>query len=634
MPTRRVPLVLPLLSLLAACDEAPAPAPGPADSGIDDTGCPQDTAEPPPCEVELADPILPALESCPADAVFDPVVLWSWQDGDMGVIVTPMIGDIDGDGVSDVAFTAFVPDGTYWNAPGELLVVSGDGTATELIRVAELTDPLTGTVHTVSGHGNVTLGDLDADGTPEVCVVTTDAHVACVNYTGGMTPDVKFVVASDNVSDLPELASTGPAAMADMDNDGLGELVWGRLAYTDQGSLQFASPGGIGSPGSKVYAGTIGQADADPLLELITSTTPYDSDTGENWYYPWDGFAGSADLDLDGVSEVVATYSWWNGSINTDWFPAMRIALPDGTETHVELVDGDVSGGPTIANFDTDPELEIAVSTNNLLRVYDLDFTEIFSATIEDNSSGYLSSTAVDWDGDGVWELLHADHFQLRLFDVDDNVELFSTSSLDTSDHRSGTHMEAPSVADLDGDGSLEIVLASNVDDIGVAGWKGIRVIGSQTASWAGTDRVWNQHAFVNAYVEDDLSLTQNPGLSAEGFRAATSIPPTGAPSLPQLAIVDAEKCEDCPTGVYYWVAVANIGLGDAGNFVVSAYDSAGVLRYQESVLSLASGDFQWVGPFVINEVTDLTWVADDFGQIDECDETDNTLTFGTGECP
>jgi hypothetical protein len=635
--------LLTLCSLVLGCgdndeDGSTSAGGGAEDSGVEDTGCPEDTAEPAPCEEDLPDPTLPPLESCPlASPDFDPVVLWSWQDGDMGVIVTPAIGDIDGDGISDVAFTAFQPNGTYWNGPGELLVVSGDGSATELIRVSELTDPATSDVYTVSGHGNVTLGDLDADGTPEICVVTVDASVVCVNYTGGLAPQVQFVVGNDGVSTSPVHASTGPAAMADMDHDGLGELVWGRLAFDDQGSPKFASPGGIGSPGGsqgKVYAGIIGQADDDPLLELISSTTPYDPSGGENWYYPWDGMAATADLDLDGVSEVVATYTWWNGGSSWDWFPAMRVALQDGTETHVELVDGDWSGAPTLANFDTDPELEIAVSSQTMLRVYDHDLTEIWSTTINDTSSGYLSSTAVDWDGDGVWELLHADETMVRLFDIDDNIELFSTSTLDTSDHRSGTHMEAPSVADLDGDGSLEIVLASNVDDIGVAGWKGIRVIGSATSSWGGTDRVWNQHAFVADYIEDDLSLPSNASHAAEGFRAARSMPPSALEDLPQITILDAEKCDDCPIGTYYWVVVANVGTGDAGNFVVSAYDGTNTLRYQESVLSMAAGGFQWIGPLVLNETTDLTWVADDFEQIEECDETDNTLSFGTSECP
>ena len=312
--SRRV-LLVPLLSTLAFDPSAPTPAAagGSADSGTTDTACPPDPEPAAPCDLELPAPTLPTPVSCTGGGpTFDPVVLWSWEDGNMGVIVTPVIGDLDGDGISDLAFTAFESMGTFDNAPGELVVVSGDGSVTELLRVDTLTDPLTGTEHQPFGHGNVALGDLDADGVPEVCVVTVDASVACVNLNGTPTPTVKFVVAADGVSTSPEHASMGPPAIADMDGDGDGELVWGRLAYDHTGALAFASPGGIGSPGGaqgKVYAGIIGQADSDALLELITSTTPYDPAAGENWSYPWDGMAASADLDLDGTSEVVATYT-------------------------------------------------------------------------------------------------------------------------------------------------------------------------------------------------------------------------------------------------------------------------------------------------------------------------------------
>lgn len=311
----------------------------------------------------------------------------------------------------------------------------------------------------------------------------------------------------------------------------------------------------------------------------------------------------------------------------------MRIAYPDATEVHVELDDGDWSGPPTIANFDTDPELELAVSSAHLLRVYDTDLTLMWSTPIQDTSSGFLSATAVDWDGDGVWELLHADEQRLSLWDVDDDVDLFAESCIDAGMHRSGTHLESPSVADLDGDGSLEMVVASNVDDLALPGWRGVRVIGSETASWAGTARVWNQHANVPGHIHDDLSLVANPALSTEGFRAARSIPPTGSTPLPDLVIVDAEKCEDCPDQTVSWVAVANIGTADAGNFVVSAYDAATTLVYQESVLSLAAGDHQWIGPYANPVAGTLTWVADDFALVEECDESDNTLAYAVDTC-
>ena len=142
----RVPTLIIGLALLTAC-----PVPGP------------DTAEPVggPCDVELPEILVPAPVTCPVQPpTFDPEIVWEWSSCNLGVTVTPALGDMNGDGVSDVVFTAH--EG-WAGDPNHFVILDGtDGS--ELVNVDELS--LGGDTWYPSGIGSVALGDVDGDGTP------------------------------------------------------------------------------------------------------------------------------------------------------------------------------------------------------------------------------------------------------------------------------------------------------------------------------------------------------------------------------------------------------------------------------------------------------------------------------------
>ena len=62
----------------------------------------------------------------------------------------------------------------------------------------------------------------------------------------------------------------------------------------------------------------------------------------------------------------------------------------------------------------------------------------------------------------------------------------------------SNTWIEYPVVADVDGDGSAEIVVVADGDQ------NGLFVIGSDSGNWVGTRSIWNQHAYHIDNVQDD----------------------------------------------------------------------------------------------------------------------------------
>lgn len=610
-----------LLSLIAC------PLPAPPDTGVSEL-----------CELELPDPVIPALQSCPVETTFDPVVKWQWSDCELGVVVTPVVGDIDGDGVGDVAFSAFDVTGVNGFHQGELLLLSGDGSVTELWHVTEI--PFNGETYIPSSRGNIAMGDLDLDGIPEVCAVVVGAHVVCMNYDGTPTPVVKFVVENPGWLNDDWNATTGAPAIANMTGDTVsdaqGELVWGNIIYDHTGVGETSPPVGFGSPGGlqgQAYNGQIGHADDDGHLELITARSDWDMDEQITYQWVVDGMAASADLDGDGSYEVITTFTdIWDPDGWSTWLGWHQGAVNETTE----LGNGAWTGGPTIAQMDDDDPLEIAVSGLTHLQVWEydpasLEFVNQLNLPIHDTSSSMLSSAAVDWDHDGVWELLYGDEDDLYLLDVATGVNLFDGTAVDPSLHESSSRTESPSVADLEGDGSLEFIVPSSRVPGNPDQWSGITVIGSATDSWAGTGRVWNQANFVPGRVDDDLAVVPAPGDNPDGWRAAESYPPSVGDDLAELVIVDAERCEDCPE-LHTWVAVANVGLADAGPFVMSAYGD-GLLMEMHPIPGLASGDAVWVGPLITTTQLDVQWVADSLDEVDECDEDNNTFDYLAHTC-
>ena len=149
------------------------------------------------------------------------------------------------------------------------------------------------------------------------------------------------------------------------------------IAWPLIAAIETASPGGFGSPGGsqgQAYNGQIGHADDDGYLELLTGTTAWDLDEEENWYFAADGVAASADLDGDGTYEVVSTFTdpWSSSPDWTTWIgvhTGLDPTPPATWNVETTLIDnGDWTGGPTIANFDNDPALEVAVSGLNTFR--------------------------------------------------------------------------------------------------------------------------------------------------------------------------------------------------------------------------------------------------------------------------
>jgi hypothetical protein len=524
----------------------------------------------------------------PVVGSFNPVVEWQWSGnpalpGYDDLMSTPAVGDVTGDGIPDVVFTSF--SGGAYTSAGTITAISGADGSTHWSAAPG-----------VYASAGVALGDLDGDGAAEVCTAGTAAAVVCLDGAGNVLWQAGG-----------ELSYVGAPAVADLDGDGLAEVILGRQVFNHDGSVRWVGTAGVGY--SMSFAADM---DGDTALEVVAGNTVYDTDGTVLWNNGgFDGIDAVGDFDGDGLPEVVTTANGY-------------VTLTDDTGGilwSVGVPGGGGGGPPTVADFDNDGAPEIGVAGAYYYSMVEGDGSTRWSMPVQDYSSSVTGSSVFDFEGDGAAEVVYADEVTLWVFDgATGAVELA------VDGHASGTLYEYPLIVDVDGDGSSEIVLASN--NYAFSGWNGITVIGDADSSWAASRPVWNQFAYSITNVNDDLTLPGTPEknwLSWNNFRAGGTL--DGPASwLPDLTVAALEECTDtCVDGAgSFYVLVDNRGLGTARTFLVELIDGDGFIAESETVDELAGGEQLVLGPWSLDRKAWKGGVyvkVDGGGAVEECDE-------------
>jgi hypothetical protein len=565
-----------------------------------DTGSPYGVATEADCRVE------------PVVGTFAPVVEWQWTSNPAftdydDIMSTPVAanltdddddGDIDADDIPDVVFTSFA--GGAYTSGGTLTAISGDGSGTHW----SLLD--VGGLHVYSS-GAPAIGDLDADGVPEVCTAGVEAAVVCVGADGA------FRWAAG-----PEPYPYGAPALADLDGDGRAEVIFGRTVLDASGAVRWS-----GTAGAGYWLSYAVDLDGDGALEVVAGNTAYRADGTTLWISPVnDGITAVGDFDADGAPEVVhvqgGTVSLLSGA---DGSVRWQTPIPGGGH----------GGAPTVADFDNDGAPEVGVAGATAYAVFDTDGALLWQQPVVDASSNVTGSSVFDFEGDGASDVVYSDELTLWVYDG-----ATGAVKLQLDDHASGTLYEYPLVLDVDRDGATEIVLASN--DYGYDGWNGITVIGDASGSWRPSRPVWNQFAYSVTNVEDDggIPAAQAPNWERfNTFRAGGTTYGLGS-ELPDLRVGSVEVCDlDCDAGtVGVRVPVENTGLADAPAAVVALV--SGGAHVAEASVAVPAGQATWAGPFVLDRAAWGSGVrarADVDAQIEECDEDDNVADLGAWPC-
>jgi len=565
-----------------------------------------------PDPLERAPYTVPTDDGCinePEVGSFDPVIEWQWNANSLAagwddIMSTPAVanltdddgdGDVDEDDIPDIVFTTFA-GGAYTSA-GVLNAISGDGSG---MHFATSGDGGYG----LYASGSPAIGDLEGDGIVEVCTAGTNAAVICFEVVNGQAV-LKWAAGS-------EASYVGAPAIADLNGDGLAEVILGRQIFDFDGTQLAHGSGGAGFNMS--FAADM---DDDGQLEVVTGNTIYERDGSVMWSDGgYDGIAAVADFDGDGTPELVRTAGSAVEVLRLDGSWGWKTALPGGG----------TGGAPTVADFDGDGLPEVGVAGLAYYTLFDTNGEILWSNPVSDYSSSVTGSSVFDFEGDGSAEVVYADEHTLWIFDG-------ATGSIEMAQegHASGTLYEYPLIADVDNDGSTEIIVASN--NYAYSGWNGITVVGDVGQSWAPARPVWNQFAYHITNVENDGRIPLHPTKNWElhnSFRAGgTELGPSHW--LPDLRVGGLEWClEACAIDgeaeqVLVAFSIENRGLLDAVDVEVAIGGDVYVIPH------LAAGETWWSEEiwFTKRDWGDSLHVTvDPAKSLDDCVPEDNTRAF------
>ncbi len=366
------------------------------------------------------------------------------------------LGDLDGDGVADLAVGSpfenlAQPDaGAVW-----ILFLHADGTVKSHARIATGQGGFTGaTGHTEWGVAVAALGDLSGDGTLELAVGASG------DDDGGENRGAAWIL-----SLLPDGSVTGHVKISDTQG-GFG----GNVFDGDAMGSSLCAPGDIDGDGTpELAAGAPGRDDSDPnagaawIWFLLPDGSVHDwqriSDTGGFFLGVLDeedafgsGLAAPGDLDGDGLPDLLV------GAIGDDDGGPQRGAiwalflLPDGKVRDESKISA-TSGGFSGLLFDN------ALLGKGLAAAGDLDddgVADLFAGATGDPDGGPLHGA--------VWILFLTPQGtvegQVKLSQKKGGFEgLLGDSAF------FGEALAAP--GDLDGDGRADLVVGNRFDDDG-----------------------------------------------------------------------------------------------------------------------------------------------------------------------
>jgi hypothetical protein len=419
--------------------------------------------------------------TAPPDS-FEPDVQWSWpgENGEVFSVVTPLVANLTDDNTDGEIDLCDVPDVVVvaWQtlfSPAHIYVLDGE-TGTSHFRIETPVD----------STACPALGDIDGDGLPEIVSAQMDGRLVAFEHDG--TPKWTSPQAWSGFY-------IGALSLADLDNDGDVEILAGNMVFDHMGAL-VTSTAGVTMYGTTTAA----DLDDDGDLEIVLGQSAYHHDGAMLWSTALNpGFPQVANLDGDPQPEILLTND--NG---------LSLIDHDGNVQYQDLrPTGDPQGlntwfrPATIHDFDGDGAAEYAVSSANHYAVYESDASIKWSANVAD-LSGIAAGTAFDFLGDGEAEAMYADETFMFIFDGMGQVLLQTPRT-----SRTGT--EYPVVADIDNDGSAEIVVVSNEPINGGGGVlpPPVQVIRDVEDRWIQARRIWNQHTYHVTNVREDGTIPQ-----------------------------------------------------------------------------------------------------------------------------
>jgi hypothetical protein len=484
----------------------------------------------------------------PQQGVFTPVVEWHkdtfmTSPGANASATAPIVIQVNDDDMDGAITENDIPDvvNILYDlnnmSQSVLRAISGDGSS-EVLSVV------------IPGGGReegLAAADIDDDGFVEILVSSNATQkIHCYEHDGTLKWTSPVLAAADAA------VYETYTSIFDMDQDGSPEIIAGRVILNSAGSQVGVGMFGIGAPTGNMNGSAAvsfgADLDGDGMGEVVVGNALYRMDGSAIWSHGADdGYPAVADFDLDGVPEIVVVSNALVHLHDSD----------TGALLWMTPLPGGLGGPPTIADYDGDGLPEVGVAGKSLYSVLDTDGTVLWSKTTQDASSGITGSSVYDFEGDGVADVVYADEINLYVLSGTDG-----TTKLEFADHNSGTRLEYPVVADVDNDDQVEIVVVHEPYNGTVSG---ITVIGDMNNSWRPGRQLWNQHAYSITHIADDNSVpavTPPNWATYNNFRSGDLSPADGL-AAPDLVLITPESCTSicsAPDTLDLWVQLGNVG--------------------------------------------------------------------------
>jgi hypothetical protein len=425
----------------------------------------------------------PCEQFAPADS-FAPVLQWSFtpNDGNHQTLTTPLVanltddnddGEIDLCDIPDVVLLAFP---TAPN-PGNLYILDGE----------------TGALHykipqAINWRTSPAVGDIDDDGIAEILVQSNQGTIYCFEHDGTLKWESQSVAAAPH-------AETGPAiALADIDADGDVELVFENFVLDHNGTILWSSTTNNQWSPATVAA----DLDGDDFMEIIHPTAAYRYDGSPYYSTPQlgTGFTAVANMDMDDDPEIIVTSNIGISIVEHDGTVKFSGLQPAGGFNYARP--------PAVHDMNGDDIADFAVGAGSVFAIYNQMGGIIWSVPVDDGS-GSAGSTAFDFLGDNGAEAMYGDEEFIWAFEQGGVPVVQQARS-------SATVVEYPVVADVDNDGSAEILIGSShpyVYDGALNPYPTLQVFQDAQNRWIQARRIWNQHTYHVSNVREDGSIPQ-----------------------------------------------------------------------------------------------------------------------------
>ncbi|WGO96912.1 putative Ig domain-containing protein [Saccharophagus degradans] len=419
---------------------------------------------------------------------FEPITKWHWDSTTAQelpaydqVLMAPVVVQLNDDDLNGVINKDDTPDVVFIghdsrSSSGVLRALDG-ATGSELWVQTSIQ---------FYWASNIAAADIDLDGVVEIVGLSENKALTAIDSNGELMWEAEFPALNKG--------TMGGPSIADINYDGIPEIIYGNSVYSNEGDLIWQGTGSYQGSNSK-YDGQIFSfvtvADVHPEfgMEVIVGASMYSASGELLWINTLlgDGYTAVADFNEDEIAEIVHIRKGKVSILNNDG------TLLRGPVYISNLRDTYFGGPITIGDMDGDGEPEIGIAGSEFYTVLDTDLTVLWASNTIDASSAITGSGMFDFDQDGRSEIVYADEQYLRIYDGKTGSVRYQLENSST------TGSELPIVVDLDNDQSAEIVLVantllSNVDPEKAV--RGVRVLEDATSGWANTRSIWNQHSY------------------------------------------------------------------------------------------------------------------------------------------